>query len=175
MYTKEYIQGGSTSVQRHPLPFRWIYFCSEAPLLIEGIHLRRSRSMFLLVSTNGSPSYLALGCSELLACEYSVEHGVTFDPECPSCRNVRRRLVYQKLEPASVYDFWVYLPNKSSMEVRMPGLEKCRALTLAAFVKLYIKPLGDASSLESNIGCFYILGRGENTSMNRFLLTYIVP
>ena len=57
----------------------------------------------------------------------------------------------------------------------MARWEKCRALTVAAFVKLYIKPLGGASSSESNIGCFYILGRGENTSMNRLLLTYIVP
>ena len=113
LYTKEYIQGGNTSVQRHPLPFRCIHFYSEAALPIEGIHLRRSRSMFLLVSTSRSPSYFALGCSKLLACEYSAEHGVTFDPDCRSCRNVHRRLVYQKLEPASVYDFWVYLPNNS--------------------------------------------------------------
>ena len=30
-------------------------------------------------------------------------------------------------------------------------------------------------SSESNIGCFYILGRGENTLINGSLLTYIVP
>ena len=57
----------------------------------------------------------------------------------------------------------------------MARLEKCRALTVAAFVKLYIKPRGSAISLESNIGCFYILGKGEKTLMNRLLLTYIVP
>ena len=137
MCTKEYIQGGSTSrleastsVQRHLIPFRGNTSIQRHPLKTFKINV-------FLVSTSGSPSYFALGCSELLACRYSAEHGVTFDPGL--------HFMSQRPPPHGVPEagasfcvgvFRVYLPNKSSVEVRVAGLEKCRALTLAAFVLL---------------------------------------
>ena len=99
----------STSVQRHPLPFR----CSTS---VWRHPFETFKIKVFLVSTSGNPSYFALGCSKLLACRYSAEHGVTFDTDSSSCCNVRRRLEYQKLKPASVYDTRVYLPNKSSVD-----------------------------------------------------------